>query len=98
MNDIPVIGWLGIACIGVMVVVLNIGLIGLVRYRPTMKLTARGKPLSRSAQSWQNMGNMIEVLRDPFASQRSQMEQLSREVEKLEHSEPSADEESHRPV
>ena len=85
MNEIPVLGWVGIVCIGVVLIVMNVGLIGLLRYRPTTKMNARNQPLSRTAQSWQKMGGFVGVLRDPFAQSRSQMEQLAREVKNLPH-------------
>jgi hypothetical protein len=84
VNDFPALGWIGIVCIGVIVVVTNIALVGFLRYRPTMKMSATDRRTSRSAQSWQKMGDFINVLRDPFAKDRSQMEQLARAVEKLE--------------
>lgn len=83
MDDIPVLGWVGIFCIGVVVIVMNVGLVGLLRYRPTTKMSAKDQPASRTARDWQRMGNFVGVLRDPFAQSRGQMEELAREVKNL---------------
>jgi hypothetical protein len=88
MNDLPPLAWVLLCAVVTILVVMNLALVVLVRNRNNLKLPPR---LSRPAQSWQKMGNLITVLRDPFAEERKQLDELSALVrERKEDGTPGA--------
>jgi len=82
MQEITPLGWVSIICIGLIFLILNIGLVGFLRYKPTIKM----KPPKTS--DIQNLNRMVEVLKDPFSEEKKQLSELSGLVDKL-HNRPS---------
>ena len=81
MNDLPPLAWAALCAIVMIIVVMNLALVAIVRHRSALKITPRP---SRQAQSMQNMGNMITILRDPFAEERKQIDELSGLIQHLD--------------
>jgi hypothetical protein len=87
MSDLSPLAWGAIILVVIVLVVMNLGLVAFLRYPPDLrKIKMRS---SRSAQSWQNMGNFINVLRDPFKDERKQLNELSELVKDLKEPESS---------
>jgi hypothetical protein len=82
MQEITPLGWASIICIGFIFLILNIGLVGFLRYKPAMKI----KP--RKTNDLENLNRTLDVLKDPFHEERDQLKELSGLVEKL-HSKSS---------
>jgi len=85
VNELPALAWAALCAVVVFIVIMNLALVALLRNKSSLKITARP---SRSAKSWQNMGNMISVLRDPFARERQQLNELSERLHDLEKKKP----------
>lgn len=83
MKDLPPLAWAILCCVGIVLIVMNLGLVALFQNRKSMKISARP---SRSGQSWQKMGDMMHVLRDPFAEERKQLDKLSGLIHELDKS------------
>jgi len=84
MERIPLLAWIGIAIIVIFTLAINISLIALLRAKMPPRLSMR-QPRVRgfidAAQSLTRIGN---VMRDPFAGERSQLNELSRLVHGLD--------------
>ena len=83
MKDLSPLAWIMLCGLALIIVVMNLALVALARNRNILKMPP--KP-SRSAQSWQRMGNMIKILRDPFAEEQKQLNELSGLVDELDES------------
>lgn len=81
MKDLSPLAWIMLCGLASIIVVMNLALVILARNRNILKMPP--KP-SRSVQSWQRMGSMIKVLRDPFAEERKQLNELSGLVDELD--------------
>jgi hypothetical protein len=77
MDKISPLGWAAIGFICLIIIVMNVGLVALVRYKPklNMKLPSKHNALK--------MNRMVEVLKDPFGEERKQLNTLSGLVEQL---------------
>ena len=78
MDRIPPLAWAGIAIIVVITVIINIGMISMLRSRKPYR--AR---MPRSSHMAINLRKFREVLRDPFAKERKQLDELSDLVQGL---------------
>ena len=88
MEQIPPLAWVAIILIAVIFVVINLGLVSILRNRSQFDELAKrlaSRPPSRTVQT---LEKLKEVARDPFKEQRVQVEELSRLVSTLK--EPSA--------
>jgi hypothetical protein len=71
MENISPLGWAAVACIGVMFVVLNVGLIALLRTKPRLIMKA---PQEKNAP---RPDQVLALMRDPFGPERKQIDELS---------------------
>ncbi len=78
MDHIPPLAWVGIAFIAVITVVINLGMIAMLRSRKPYR--AR---MPRSSPMAINLKKFREVLRDPFAEERKQLDELSNLVHRF---------------
>jgi hypothetical protein len=86
MNDIPAIAWIAIGMVIFVVVAMNAGMFLLLRNPSKFKLDRKAP---RSSGSGKGMGNFVKVLRDPFAEERGQLQELSNLVQSLDDKQPS---------
>ncbi|MBE0696202.1 MAG: hypothetical protein IH586_04700 [Anaerolineaceae bacterium] len=84
MDHLSPLGWAAIGLICLIIIVMNVGLITLVRYKP--KLNMKPPP----AQNGERMNRLVGVLKDPFGEERKQLKALSDLVEQL-HEEKKID-------
>lgn len=82
MNSIPPLAWISIACIGLITVLINIGMVMLLRDPSQL----RKLKMPRGGPSGVDMKKAIDVLRDPFCDEREQLNELSTLVHRLEES------------
>lgn len=79
MQNLSPAAWASLICIAIILIVLNVGLVAFLRYRPTINMRPR---VSRDAQ---NMNRVVEVIKDPFKDERNQLDQLSDLVGRLKN-------------
>jgi hypothetical protein len=72
------LAWFGIIFILLVIVLLNLGLVALIRGRATFEIK---RPMPR--RPLPTIHKFQDVLRDPFGEERKQMEELSHLVEKI---------------
>lgn len=83
MDQIPLLGWVAIILIAAVFVLINLGLVSIVRNRSQFDELAKrlqARPPSRTAQT---IERVKEVLRDPFREERTQINELSKLVDTL---------------
>jgi hypothetical protein len=81
MNDLPPLAWILLCAVVVIIIVMNLALVALVRYRNNLKFPAMP---SRPQQSQPRMDTIVNILRDPFAGERRQLDELSGLVQDLD--------------
>jgi hypothetical protein len=77
MDKLSPLGWAAVGFICLIIIVMNVGLITLVRYKP--KLNMKLPPSKNGLR----MKQMVDVLKDPFGEERKQINELSGMVEQL---------------
>lgn len=82
MQDVSPAAWAFIICIAAVLIVLNVGLVAFLKYRPTIEKK------SHTFHGAQNMNRLIEVVKDPFKDERTQLNKLSELVSRLEKPPP----------
>jgi len=85
---IPPIAWLFIAILVIFTLAVNIAMIALLRAKTPPGKAKRQPQAGGLIGAAQNLAKMSEVMRDPFAKDRDQLDELSRLVSGLEK--PSA--------
>jgi hypothetical protein len=81
MSDIPAIAWVFIGIVLLVVMAMNVGLILVLKNPSKFKLEWRARRASRGPGA---MGDFVKVLRDPFAQERGQLQELSSLVKELD--------------
>lgn len=71
MESLSPLGWAVIACLGVVFLVLNVGLIALLRKKPRLEMKA-----PREVQHFRPE-QVLATVRDPFGQERRQIDELS---------------------
>lgn len=84
MDQIPFLGWVAIIIIVAIFVVINLGLVSILRDREQFEALARRIKARPPARPVQTINRVIEVLRDPYGEQRRQVDELSRLVSSLQ--------------
>jgi len=79
MQDISPLGWAAIIFILVVIVIMNVGLVAFLRYRPT------ARPMPKPSRNLPDLNRMVEVAKDPFGEQRRQIHELSNLVDRLKN-------------
>ena len=87
MEQIPPLAWVAIIAIIIIFVVINLGLVAILRDRSQFVQLARRLNTRRPSQTAQTVQHVKEVLHDPFKEERSQLNELSNLVSALK--EPS---------
>lgn len=82
MNDIPVLAWIAIAGIVVITVLINIGMVVVLRNPSRL----RKIKMPRGQKSGLDMQKAVNTLRDPFRDEREQLNELSTLVHGLDAS------------
>jgi hypothetical protein len=77
MSHLSPLAWIGIGLICVIVVVMNVGLVAFLRYKPKLEMKAPKQ------QDGLHMERMLEVIKDPFGEERKQINTLSELVEHI---------------
>jgi hypothetical protein len=83
MSDMPLIAYIAIGMVVFVLVAMNIAMFALLRDPKKFKLERKAP--RRSAPG---LGNFVKVLRDPFAEERGQLQELSNLVKGLDEKEP----------
>jgi hypothetical protein len=86
---IPPLAWVAIAIILLFTLAVNIAMIALLRAKARPDLTRRQPKPGGFVGSAQNLAKMGEVMRDPFAKERTQLDELSKLVRGLDDSKPA---------
>jgi hypothetical protein len=81
MSSVPTIAYIMIGVVVIGILALNVGLLLLLKDPSKFKLERRAP---RSSRRPVDMGNFLKVLRDPFAQERGQLQELSSLVKELE--------------
>ncbi len=87
MEQIPPLAWVAIIAIVVIFVIINLGLVSILRDRSQLDQLARRLNNRRPNKTAQTVQRVKEVLSDPFKEERSQLNELSNLVSALK--EPS---------
>jgi hypothetical protein len=77
VNHLSPLAWVGIGLICAVIIVMNIGLVAFLRFKPKLD-----RKLPRTQDGLQ-MNRMIEVIKDPFGEERKQLNTLSDLVEQI---------------
>ena len=80
MNDLPPLAWAAIACIGVITVLINVGMVMLLRDPSQL----RKIKMPRGRQSGLDLQKTVETLRDPFRTEREQLNELATLVHRFD--------------
>jgi hypothetical protein len=80
-----------ICLVAFIIVVLNVGLITLIRYKPQMKMKMP------SGQNSIKLDRLVETLKDPYGEQRRQVDELSGLVSQWKEKRPEQDDNSKQP-
>lgn len=94
MDSIPLLGWVGIAIIIIITVIINISLIAMLKAGTPPKLSMRRRRPGGFVGTAQDLAKIGQMLRDPFADERGQLNELSRRVQELNHPAPPGVEEN----
>ena len=87
MEQIPPLAWVAIIAIVIIFVIINLGLVSILRDRSQLDQLARRLNNRRPNKTAQTVQRVKEVLSDPFKEERSQLNELSSLVSALK--EPS---------
>ena len=79
MRDLPLMAWVLLCALAVMIIIMNLALIAMVRKGSNFQAAIK---LRRPKQDQPKIDDMVKVLRDPFAEERRQLEELSGLVHK----------------
>ena len=93
MNQIPPLGWAAIAVIVIVTVVINLGLIAMLRNPQQM----RNLKMPKNSRSGLDLKKTVDTLRDPFKDERNQLNELSHLVQGLKKT-PGSPAEPDRPA
>jgi len=85
MDRIPLLAWIGIAIIVVFTLAINISLIAMLRAKTPPRQSMRQPRVRGFIGTAQGLAKIGSVMRDPFAGERSQLNELSRLVQGLDH-------------
>jgi hypothetical protein len=77
MQNLSPLALIVIGLVIVIIMIMNIGLVTLVRYKPQLKM----KP--PAGQDGLKMNRLVDVMKDPFGEERKQLDELSRLVSRL---------------
>ena len=80
MDRIPFLAWVGIAIIVIFTLVINISLIAMLRAKTCARPSMRPPRAGGFIGAAQNLAKMGPILRDPFAGQRGQLDELSKRI------------------
>ncbi len=89
MDQIPLLAWIGIAIIVIITLLINISLVAMLRARTPPHLTGRQPRAGGFIGAAQDLAKLGKVMRDPFAGEHGQLNELSTLVEGLEKPERS---------
>lgn len=89
MDQIPLLAWIGIAIIVIIILLINISLIAMLRARTPPHLSTHQMRAGGLIGTAQDLAKLGKVMRDPFAGERGQLNELSRLVQGLEKPEGS---------
>ena len=88
MNQISLLGWVAIAFIVLVAAVINLWMIALLRNQDPGLLNRMLRP-KNNPDAHKNTQRFVEVLRDPFAEEKKDLQELARRVESLKKQPPS---------
>jgi hypothetical protein len=77
MDHLSPLAWVGIGLICIIVVVMNVGLVTFLRYKPRLEIKL---PKTNQAQQY---NRLVGVMKDPFGEERKQLNALSGLVDQL---------------
>jgi hypothetical protein len=89
MDRIPPLAWVAIAIIVIFTLAINLSLIAMLRAKKPPRLPMGQARPGGFIGAAQDMAKMGKVLRDPFAKERGQLNELSRLVRGLDIESPS---------
>lgn len=78
MNNLSPLAIATIGFICLIIIIMNVGLITFLRYKPVLKM----KP--PQAPKGQDMTRLINIIKDPFGEEREQLDQLAGLVNRLD--------------
>lgn len=84
MERIPFWAWVGIAIIVIITVIINVSLVAMLRAKTPPRMSMRQSHSGGIIGTAQDLAKIGQVMRDPFAGERRQLNELSRLVEGLE--------------
>jgi hypothetical protein len=84
MDQIPLLAWIGIAIIVIITLVINISLVAMLRAGKPPHLSGRQPRVSGFVGTAQDLAKLGKIMRDPFAGERGQLNELSRLVQRLD--------------
>ena len=84
MERIPLLAWIGIAIIVIFTLAINISLIAMLRAKTPPRSSMRQPRVRGFIGTAQDLAKIGNAMRDPFATERSQLNELSRLVQGLE--------------
>jgi hypothetical protein len=88
LSHISPLGWLLIAILVIFTLVVNIAMIAMLRTKTSPGSKKSGAETKGLIGTSRNLTKINEVMLDPFAKERNQVEELSRLVQDLENSQP----------
>ncbi len=91
MEHIPFLGWVCIGAIAVFILVINISLVILLLAKKPLRPPADQPRPPGFVGAAQDLAKMGKVLRDPFAKERGQLDELSQLVQGLNEPSPPED-------
>ena len=94
MDRIPFWAWVGIAIIIIITIAINVSLVAMLRAKTPPRMSMRQQRRGGFIGSAQDLAKIGQVMRDPFARDRSQLNELSRLVQGLDKPEGSLPDET----